>query len=364
MKILEIIPSLRPGGGERLVTDLCNELAKSQDVTLLTLWDDTQADYSFYKKDLSNDVKYVNARVDEKKKVAVLWSFVKHICKVKPDVVHLHMCHMFALLALLLLGWKYKFFLTIHNDVKSTYSMPKHKLIFNIFGRLGWLRFVTISQTNHEEFDKIYPALHNDLVYNGRAPLIRTNKYDEVRDEIEALKRTKDTKVFLHIARCNPQKNQKLLVGAFNQLIDEGNDVILLIIGAHFDDTEEGRELQEMACDKIYFLGTRTNVADYIYQADAFCLSSIFEGMPITLIECVNSGVPVISTPVCGVIDVIEDGRNGWISKDFTLKSYLECLYHFLEQERIDTSYGKENPFSITNCAKGYMALFFSVVKK
>lgn len=364
MRILEIIPSLSPGGGERLVTDLCNELSKSQEVILMTLWDDNQQDFGFYKSDLSENVQYINAKVNEKNKIEILLTFVKYINHVKPDIIHLHMCHMYALLALLLLGWKYKFYLTIHNDIRLNYAQRKHKIIFNFFGRLGWLHFITISQTNYKDFNEVYPNLKNELIYNGRAHLYKTNKYPDVIKEIKTFKVTNQTKIFLHIARCNPQKNQQLLIKSFNKLIAEGFDATLLIIGAYFNDSKEGKELQQIACDKIHFLGTRTNVSDYIFSADAFCLSSLFEGMPITVIECTNAGVPIISTPVCGVIDIIKDGQNGIISKDNNISSYTECLKRFfMEESQLKNKClvsMSDNPFTIENCSNSYLNFFKS----
>ena len=231
-----------------------------------------------------------------------------------------------------------------------------------IFGRLGWLKFVTISQTNYDDFCNIYPKLQNNLIYNGRAPLNKTDRFKNVVEEINSYRLSERTKVFLHIARCNPQKNQKLLIDAFNRYLADGTDAILLIIGAHFDDTKEGILLKKSACDKIHFLGTRKNVSDYIMNSDAFCLSSIFEGMPITLIECLNSGLPVISTSVCGIVDVVKDGKNGILCKDLNVLSYVDSLKRFEKEQQNIKLYCIENknnsPFTIKICAKNYIDLF------
>lgn len=55
-------------------------------------------------------------------------------------------------------------------------------------------------------------------------------------------------------------------------------------------------------------------------NADIFCLSSNFEGMPITLLEASLAGLPAVSTPVCGAVDLIKDGVNGFLSKSHSLK--------------------------------------------
>ena len=58
MKILEIIPQLSSGGGERFVVDLCNELSKEHDVTLMVLHSLDKVD--FYLKEVSNNVRVVS----------------------------------------------------------------------------------------------------------------------------------------------------------------------------------------------------------------------------------------------------------------------------------------------------------------
>ena len=61
MKILQIVYSLGPGGAERLVVDLSNELSRQgHDVTLCVLRDDEQGNFGFYKHEVSEKVNYVN----------------------------------------------------------------------------------------------------------------------------------------------------------------------------------------------------------------------------------------------------------------------------------------------------------------
>lgn len=58
--------------------------------------------------------------------------------------------------------------------------------------------------------------------------------------------------LLLHIARCAVQKNQDLLIDAFNEIISQKHNVILLIIGSGFD-SEKGNELKRRAHNGIYF---------------------------------------------------------------------------------------------------------------
>ena len=84
--------------------------------------------------------------------------------------------------------------------------------------------------------------------------------------------------------------------------------------------------------------------------------------MPITLIECFNSGVPVISTPVCGIVDVIQDGKNGILSRDYSIESYIDSFNRILKDEETIRLYCAQikdkSPFTITNCANEYLKIF------
>src|SRR5699024_10807092 len=95
------------------------------------------------------------------------------------------------------------------------------------------------------------------------------------------------TKVFVNIGRLQYQKNQLMLVKAFNKLVYEHNaNAVLLIIGGGRN-TGESRQIQrklqqvEQKHAHMHLLGERPNATDYLYAADYFCLSSLYEGMPI-----------------------------------------------------------------------------------
>ena len=112
---------------------------------------------------------------------------------------------------------------------------------------------------------------------------------------------------------------------AFNELDRRGSDFVLLVLGDGFDQGA-GAGLKTRACEKIHFLGLKNNVADYLYCSNAFCLTSIFEGLPISLLEAMACGVIPICTNIGGVPDVVQDGRNGYLS-DVTDKDYINELF-------------------------------------
>lgn len=84
MKILEIIPQLSSGGGERFVVDLCNELSKEHDVTLMVLHSLDKVD--FYLKEVSNNVRVVSMNKRMGLDIGLLFRVYRYIHREKPDV--------------------------------------------------------------------------------------------------------------------------------------------------------------------------------------------------------------------------------------------------------------------------------------
>lgn len=359
MKILEVIQSLGSGGAERLVVDLCNEMVKTQEVYLLVL---KEADM-FYLPQVSPDVHVIQAHLPIGKDLKQFYISYKIIRDIAPDIVHFHSQARFTVLpANLLLHRRYKFFMTIHSDVKDGYWKGISGLQVKMSGLLGKTRFITISPTNFQQFKELYPSFKQKMIKNGRALPDRINITD-IKREIEVYQTDDNTIVFIHIARCSEVKNQKLLIESFNQIVERGYNAILLIIGSGFDSTL-GKALKEKACSNIHFLGTKERIYDYLACSDVFLLSSLVEGMPMSIIEALLSGIPVISTPVCGAIDAVINGENGLISPDFSVVHYTETIIEgilkldVLKQKAFTQS--KQSPWGIRYCVEQYLDWFIN----
>lgn len=364
MKIVEIVFSLTSGGLERFAVDLSNELSKSNDVTLVTLKDDKidTERRCFYKFDLSDRVRYLNLGLCDGFSLSTEFKILKTLKRLKPDVVHLNGENIpkFCALAIFLLCGRIRFIQTIHNDLKNGYDKGFNRLLYNTLGKTKNFSCVALSNKNFQDFKAFYPELNIDCIVNGRSPLKKTKAFVDVKSEMESYCRDSQTKIFLHVARCNDQKNQSMLIRAFNKIC-ANNDVTLVVIGNGFD-TAKGMELKNEACDSIHFLGTRKNIGDYYYNADIFVLSSIFEGMPISLIEASLAGLPCVSTPVCGAVDLIEDGINGKLSIDFSEKNFIAAIEYCLENYKGLKANAElmmsDNPYMMEVCAKKYLKLF------
>ena len=368
MKILEIIPSLSSGGAERLVVDLCNQMAiDGHEVTLLTMKDYNLENHGFYKDELNEKVKTINLSLG-KFNIGTFVKVYKAIKTIKCDVVHMHLSSSFFCLLALLFDRKKKYVATCHNQAENEKKNEGFRFyVKNICIRFHLFDQVSISDQNEKSIKKIYAAPAIKLIYNGRAAMKVTNSYSDVQKEICGYKKTEDTKVFIIIAKFKAQKNIPRLVRCFNKLIEDGEDVILLVVGSGYDSPSIQPVLQQ-ANERIHILGPRHNVADYLSCSDFFTLSSDYEGMPITLIEAFACGCIPVGTPVSGFNDVVEDGVNGFVANGFNDESYIETLkraianQNTISKQTLKDLYMKK--LSMELCAKQYEDLFRDLVSK
>lgn len=118
----------------------------------------------------------------------------------------------------------------------------------------------------------------------------------------------------VHVGRLDSQKNQKMLLYAFREILKKHSDYILEIYG-------EGKlreELEQLRDElglqkKVHFCGNVPNLRNRIQNAAVFVLSSDYEGMPNALMEAMAIGIPVVSTdcPCGGPEYLIENGKTG-----------------------------------------------------
>lgn len=361
MKILEIIYSLASGGAERFIVDLSNELSeKNNEVFLCTLLNDSKKNFGFYSKEISSKVKYRNLKFKEGFSIINIYYLWKVIKEIKPDIVHCHLNVINYLLPLSIIFRKIEFIQTIHNDAPREVNTKIEFYLRKFFYSLGLIKVITISNETTQSFIKYFKSQNYCQIYNGRKHPIATEQFEEVKTFFKEL-RLKKSLIFIHVGRCNKQKNQDMLINVFNRLIKEGKSVALLIVGADFD-TEMGQNLKKISSRDIYFLGQKENVADYYLNSDAFCLSSVHEGMPITLIEAFACGCVPICTPVGGIIDSIDNKITGYLSKTVSGEDYYDAIMTFMNnKEKINKEHLIEfynSKFSIAECTNQHIEFF------
>ncbi len=101
---------------------------------------------------------------------------------------------------------------------------------------------------------------------------------------------------------------------------------------------------------------------------DVFVIPSLIDNLPNTVIESLLCGTPVIGFPAGGIVDMIQVGRNGFLTQDISVSSLLKILTKFLNSpELFDRNKIRENAekkYNEKKQAKEYINLFFQILNK
>jgi len=167
--------------------------------------------------------------------------------------------------------------------------------------------------------------------------------------------------VIINIGRLTKQKGQKYLIRAFKLVIDQIQGAKLLILG----EGELEKDLKSLVKkldleNDVLFLGWQKNPFKFLAKAKVFVLSSLWEGLPNTLIEALACGVPVISTDCpSGPAEIIENSKSGLLVPVKDEKALSQAIIKILEYPITANYFSKQgeeraNDFSIENIIKQY----------
>ena len=361
MKILHIHPAMKGGGVESMICGLANQMSKTEDVTVCSIFEPTLDDI-FWNK-LETRVKKVTlGKAKEGFSFIILIRILTLIKEGKYDVINVHGFFYYYLLSVLFLRKKTRFFYTVHSDASmengswSRYIFAFKKLAFI----KGYVHPITISPASDESFKRVY-GINGKMIENGIPRPILSH----LPNIIDNSRITPHTRVFVNPGRITKAKNQVVLCRVFDTLLKDGCDVKLLIVGSK-QDIGIYEQIEPYLCERIQYLGERNDIPDILSRCDGMCLPSIWEGLPVTLLEALSVGCIPICSPGGGIVNVIKNEYNGILSQSPNYEDYYLAMKHFLglSSDTIDSIH--ENainsfaPFDITVTSKKYLDYYKS----
>ena len=319
IKLIFYLPCLGTGGTERVVLNLCRNISRSSfDMEVCTPFGGALADLITA---LGIPVTYL-AVPDEKsgspwgkgrRFLGRLATLRSRIPDEIPTVFHTH--HMGPLLHLHLLriagfrkfGWVH----TEHSktDVVTAYGSRLFRTLNPLKGP-DLLAGVSPAVTEIMRSVSAVPESRCASVLNG----IETALYDCThRDrKREALGYLPDDRIIGAIGNLRREKNQQLLLKAFALLAQTDPRVKLLLCGDGECRPELERTARELnVANRVQFLGFRLDAHEIMGVFDVFCLPSVYEGLPLSILEAWAAQRPVVATDVMGIRDIVRHGENG-----------------------------------------------------
>lgn len=353
MKIMQIMPEFGLAGAEVMCENLCYELVRAgHSVTVVSMYD--------YYSPITERLEAEGIRIHYlNKKGGLDLSMIGKMRKLfraeRPDVIHTHRYVMqYAIPAAILARVKRRVH-TLHSVAQQEVGKNArrvNRIFYKCFGVIPVALSEAVQETIFEEYH--LPKSRIPVIYNG----IDLTKCMP-KDKYEAKKEF----TVLHIGRFSKEKNHICLLEAFEWFHVLHPDARLQLIG----DGEQREAVEQFVSehglsDCVTLLGLQSRVHSYLHDADVFVLPSVYEGIPMTLIEAMGTGLPIVASRVGGIPDMITDGEQGLLCEP-TAESVADCLKSFYADVSLREKLGKaalkgSDRFSAKTMAECYCQIY------
>jgi len=338
IKVVHIVPTLSPGGAERVAVHIVTGLNRQRyEAVVVSQSGRLKCDLDRLLEEAGVEVRYLG------KPPGFDYRMYSRLHRVlrdsRPDIVHTHIQVLrYALPSMLLL--KHASLLhTVHNMAEREVE-PRARWIQRYAFNHGVVP-VPVAETVAVSLKRLY-GIQQCRVIPNCIPVDYYACPQTPRREWRAREGFGDQDVlFVCVARFAAQKNHALLLSAFAQGPASDPNAHLILIG-------EGplrEQLEDQAKDlglgsQVRFLGLRADIPDALGAMDVFVLSSDWEGNPLSVIEAMASGLPIVSTAVGGVPDLFESGKEGFLVQPGDVQGFSNSMAYLSRNREVRLSMG------------------------
>jgi len=299
MKIAHVVDSMEVGGAETLVRQMCHlqrEQGHQPEVyavaALGALGERMRAEGFLVRSNVGRHL--VDASLH----------FLRIFRSSRPDVVHLHnpTPTIYAAPAARLAGVR-SIVSTRHSLVAPPRNLTMERKYKAAALFCDWIAGICEATTSNIRDAGNAPNRKIVTVYNGTVPIAPPPPYQRP---------AKSGFTLLYVGRLEPVKNLRFLLDAFRAAVAKVPEMRLWVVG----DGTERRPLEEAADQlgvrsNVTFWGQQMDVAPFFATADAFVMSSISEGLPMSLLQALSCGLPTVVTDVGGMAEVVRLAQSG-----------------------------------------------------
>lgn len=315
MRIFQVITVSEYGGAQTIVANLIKTLGSEHQLFVLYGGDGeawNALDGNFTKIKLNNHRKEVSWR-----DLMLFFKLFYYRLKYRPDVVHLHSSKMGALGRIAFNSSKIVY--TVHGFDSIRKAFHRFLVVEKMLKNRAY-KIVGVSQYDVESMKEVGIYKNVERIYNGVIDhwVSGKEKNDSIANQLDDLKQNY-SRVVMCISRISKQKKFDLFLDIARQM----PQYAFVWIG----NKEEISGLPQ----NVYCLGESHDACSYLKYADVFALPSNYEGLPMSLLEALAFGVPVVASAVGGITEVL-DGKNGFAVTN-TVDVFKEKIDFILSDE-------------------------------
>ena len=375
IRIMQVIARMNVGGPAVIVAELMRGLDKDRFEEILVTGFCAQ-DEADYLDEMATDIPATRIQ-GLGRSVSVLGDFksffalLRMIRRFQPDVIHTHTAKAGVLgrIAGLIAYPRAKRVHTFHGHLLHGYFPPlKTKLVILIEKFLATISTALIAIGNQVKNDLLAAGIGKPKQYSVIFPgLEELNIQSKASERIE-LGLEADEIYVVFVGRLTQVKRPDRLIEIARHLKENHPKVELLIAGAG----EKFAEIQEVANQEslpMIFLGWRNDIGRILSASDIAILCSDNEGIPLTLIQASQAGLPIISTNVGSVYDIVIDGETGLLTETNT-QSIIQAVDELISNPSKIAQFGlvgkarAESHFSLKGMIQAHEELYSQVITK
>lgn len=369
--VFQVLPSLVVGGAERLVVHLMEHLSRERFAPVcICLESPLGTHYEARVRALGAPLYFLGkgagASGDALRQLNALFR------QYRPTVVHTHIIGLNYAYPLMLRYHTPARVHTVHNlaqrEVGVRVGAWVRMLAFRY--RLGGVVPVAVADKVRATIQQLYGYPDPPLIPNG----IPTDEYAPNPDTRARWRQAHGIEpratVVTHIGRFAVQKNHALLVEAFAQVRADAPLYLLLVGGGELENAVREQVAGLGLQGRVRFLGVRADVADILRASDVFVLSSRVEGNPLSVMEAMAAGLPVVSTAVGGVPELVREGVTGLLVPSEDAGALAQAMQALVDDPVRRQAMGEAARrhavahFDIRHTVRGYEQLYESLLRR
>jgi sugar transferase (PEP-CTERM/EpsH1 system associated) len=300
IRVVHLVRALDVGGLEQVVLDLVANRSSAIDASVLCLENRGEIAERFE----SIGVRVSALELRGATMTRRIWKLARALRTLRPEVVHTHNSgpHVNGAIASKLARVP----VLVHTKHGRNYVNDRKKLWQNRLASHLSSKVVAVSHDAAavaRELEQV-PEQRIEVIHNGI-------DYEQFSINPMPFGQAKQYRA-VHVARLNRVKDQATLLRAVRIVVDHLPGFELDVIGDGPAREEVAALRAELGLQKqVHLHGARNDVANWLQKSDLFLLSSVSEGICLTLLEAMAAGLPIVATDVGGNREIVEEGKTG-----------------------------------------------------